>query len=700
MKRIIAVLLVSVTVSLFSQQHFCGTTEKTLKAIEQDPSILIVEKDLNDFIANFANQQPRSEAGRDCPIIIPIVFHILHNFGRENISDAQVYDQVRILNEDFNKRNADTNLVVPAFKNNVADIGVEFRLARIDPEGNPTNGIIRIACQQTYNGTDQAKLKPWPREKYLNVWVCNTIEDGVAGYAYLPPTVAGILTDKDGIMILHNYIGSIGTSNAFRSRALTHEVGHSLNLEHPWGRTNQPGVACGDDGVFDTPITKGSTSCNLNLNDCEVGVIENVQNFMDYSYCSVMFTEGQKTRMLASLNSNVSSRKNLWSCDNLTATGVADPYPAEPVSKPIAAFGAQSLYACLNEPVRFIDASYNARVEEREWEFTNADQGTSSDSVVVVRFLETGWQTVKLTVRNGYGSSTTVDSFAVYISAGNVIHEAPFYEDFERPESFEEWVSLNYNGTRSYFQPTSIAARSGNHCYMVNNYKKTTQSDLEEIVSPAIDMTNVQTFTMSFYYSLASANQNFSTNGIDTIKVLASFDCGKTWFLQYRIGGPKIVNAGYTLNNFQPTAGFYWKKETFNLTTTGNNSIKKPNVIFKIQYKSSQLSNNFYIDDINIGGAVVSDLDEIDVSSYNLNVFPNPSNGTTSISFTTNKDETATVEVLDLNGKVVTVAFKGNIGIGENRIDLNKESFPSTGVYFVKVKTDSKTLSAKAVITQ
>jgi len=89
MKKWMTLLFSGAALMAYSQHHFCGTSEKTLKAIEENPSIIIFEKDLEDFIANYS-QQPRSEASRDCPIIIPIVFHILHNFGRENISDAQI----------------------------------------------------------------------------------------------------------------------------------------------------------------------------------------------------------------------------------------------------------------------------------------------------------------------------------------------------------------------------------------------------------------------------------------------------------------------------------------------------------------------------------------------------------------------------------------------------------------------------------
>src|SRR4051812_14866269 len=46
---------------------------------------------------------------------IPVVFHILHVGGQENISDAQVQDAVSILNRDYNRRNADTANVVAQF---------------------------------------------------------------------------------------------------------------------------------------------------------------------------------------------------------------------------------------------------------------------------------------------------------------------------------------------------------------------------------------------------------------------------------------------------------------------------------------------------------------------------------------------------------------------------------------------------------
>ena len=133
----------------------------------------------------------------------------------------------------------------------------------------------------------------------------------------------------NGIWILHDYVGSIGTGTTGKSRALTHEVGHWLNLDHLWGPNNNPGnsSSCSDDdGVDDTPRCIGVTSCNLTANTCSndavdgywnTDVVDNVENFMEYSYCSKMFTNDQRSRMRAAITSNI--RNNLWQPSNLNA---------------------------------------------------------------------------------------------------------------------------------------------------------------------------------------------------------------------------------------------------------------------------------------------------------------------------------------------------------------------------------------------
>jgi hypothetical protein len=306
----------------------CGTTQAMKDLFAKDP------KAAEECRLLWENNKYTEKDGVDSTTVyrIPIVFHIIHQYGPENISDAQVLDQMRILNEDFRKLNADTADIVPEFVPFAWDSKIEFYLAKLDPQGNCTNGIEHLFSNTSNGGDDYSKLNQWNRTKYLNVWVTNTIGSaGVAGYAYYPDATGGGFFFADGIIILNDYIGSIGTSNAFRSRALTHEIGHYLSLAHTWGNTNDPDVACGDDGVQDTPLTEGSETCVLNRNSCEdepgpgspftTDVIDNVQNYMEYSYCSMMYTKGQTQRMRLALNSEAGGRSNLWSAENLVATG-------------------------------------------------------------------------------------------------------------------------------------------------------------------------------------------------------------------------------------------------------------------------------------------------------------------------------------------------------------------------------------------
>ncbi|MBA3683473.1 MAG: hypothetical protein H0W73_20250, partial [Bacteroidetes bacterium] len=301
--------------NFFSQSHLCGSTEAQNEWFAQHPELKIKYDKLQQEASDLDKEQyktgykqtdllQKTSAVAASIYTIPVVFHILHQGGSENITDAQVIDAIKILSRDYNKQNADTSLVVPQFTNSIGNSKIQFELATIDPTGNCTNGIIRHWDAKTaWTSGFGDYIYSWPRAKYLNIYVVKTIASGAAGYTYLPGS--GVPAAVDAIVILSSYVGSIGSGNVGTSRALTHEVGHWLNLPHVWGGTNQPGVACGNDGVSDTPVTKGFTSCALgNAIICNAGITENVQNYMDYSYCSRMFTNGQAVRMTTALNSS------------------------------------------------------------------------------------------------------------------------------------------------------------------------------------------------------------------------------------------------------------------------------------------------------------------------------------------------------------------------------------------------------------
>lgn len=248
-------------------------------------------------------------AGRTGCTKIPVVVHVVHRTAAQNISDAQVKSQIKVLTEDFRKKNADVGSVPPAFAPLAADARVEFELATVDPSGNPTTGIVRK--RTTVNGfSDDDAVKsaatgganPWPSDKYLNIWVCQ-LAGGLLGYAQFPGGPAA----TDGVVVLHSAFGTTGTAAApFNlGRTTTHEVGHWLNLRHIWG---DDGTGCsGSDFVADTPNQGGPNFGAPAFPHVSCGNAPNgdmFMNYMDYvdDAAMTMFSAGQVTRMQAALD--------------------------------------------------------------------------------------------------------------------------------------------------------------------------------------------------------------------------------------------------------------------------------------------------------------------------------------------------------------------------------------------------------------
>ncbi|MEN7548006.1 zinc-dependent metalloprotease [Rapidithrix thailandica] len=259
--------------------------------------------------------------------IIPVVFHINDPEDPHKVTMEQIQSAMEILNEDFNAANPDFSWIDPDFAPLAANVGIEFRLARFDPEGNPSTGVTYHTNNYTGRepdglGSAIKKVAYWPGEHYLNIWICGEVEQkGVpnnSGWAFLPED-AVFEAGLDGIVYNWRYLGRPGVGcsetqgQAHMSRVLTHEVGHYLGLEHTF-----KGECDDRDGIPDTPPTKVQEACDKEHSPC--GVKANVENYMDYSSCSKMFTNGQKYRMMEALNSVVAQRNSLWSPENLENT--------------------------------------------------------------------------------------------------------------------------------------------------------------------------------------------------------------------------------------------------------------------------------------------------------------------------------------------------------------------------------------------
>lgn len=627
---------------------------------------------------------------------IPVVFHVLHNNGVENISDEQIYDQLAILNRDFRKQNADTANVHADFQGMPSDVEIEFVLATKAPNGACFKGITRTASAMSYNGADGGAQVDaivagndvyngqWAGNKYMNVFICGEI-GGAAGYTMKPSNWVGTGMDN-GIWILHQYVGSIGTGSVGTSRALTHEVGHWLNLDHTWGGNNNPGntTSCSsDDAVQDTPNCIGVTSCALNSNTCNsddaywgFAIRDNVENYMDYSYCSKMYTQGQVNRMRSAITSSVGGRSNLWTTSNLNAVGANGTlYLCK------AEFTADKITVCVGEQVQFSDDSYNA-VNGWTWSFPSGTPSSSTDQNPLVSYATPGIYEVTLTATDGTTSDGETKS--AYIRVLPPSATIPFFEGFESYSSLSNlpnWEVVNANNNNAYVLDNSTS-HSGSKCVKLGNYGQT-GSNVDELIASPVDLSQVASnggvVTLSFRY----AYRKRLTSDTEWLKVFVTSNCGDTWVQRKTIGGTQLSSLAVS-SAWTPTSASDWTTvHMINVTS----EYWVDNFRYKFKFEGNN-GNNFFLDDINIYLGAPSDNIVLGIAEQGkineLSLYPNPTEGELNLHFSVSDAQVAHVQIQDVTGKIAQNHVV-NAAAGSNLVMMDTANLAS-GTYFVTIK--------------
>ena len=913
----IAVMASLGTCSVRAQEYFhCGTDQARQNAIANDPHILGREAELESFIQQWIHEHRAQREEDTIVYTIPVVFHILHVDGPENISNEQIFDAMDVLNRDYRKLNPDISTLVPGYEDVAGDVRLKFKLATIDPEGNCTNGIDRIRTVETFQGDNGSKLNQWRRDRYLNIWTVARIESGAAGYSQYPSAVLGSGFRYDGVLLLHDYVGRIGTSDESRSRALTHEVGHYLNLQHVWGDNNGGGgappgsmvAACDDDQVYDTPITKGHSDCTNRrdfscasrmldsvytfnqmvvgtgaidphgpyiLNDAyydtttvelspftangvstsatqngtfafsewpggamdgdllytdldgalgtsnyyeftiapgkvnamtlsgitlqversaegprtfairssvngfasnlsasvvpanpalvietgnvlylandaatavsgarisltgsayvkavesitfriyawngeagtgwfavddvaitgTAGVMENVENYMEYSYCSKMFTQDQGLRMRATVASAVADRSNLHGSDNLATTGTdgitdqmcspeADFYAYDQAipNGEIGNLPAGSPFYCIGEDVHFFDNSRSGIPTSWAWTFQDGVPSTSTERDPVVSFPSGGWKAVSLTVSNEQGASTAVKESAANIAYPWPDLPGPIHEDFEAAASADRYFVENYEGDTSTWERVTNAGFQSQASMRMNAFPPWylqfisldggDVNDIDAFTTPTMDLTWLDDGHLTFRYNYAAVTPD-PAELTERLEVWSSSNCGGSWTKRFDLVGPELITNGLFGDYYVPPANpDTWAVADFALPA----SLINDQVRFKFVYYSSRASNNLYIDDINITGTV--GLSEMNAHEGGLLLAPNPADGVVAITYSLPFAGAGDLQLLDAQGR--SIWSRATREVAQERVTLDTRALGlAAGVYTVQLR--------------
>ncbi len=293
-------LMACLTPLLAQTHHRCGQDEKMEKMSSLQPGLLEeIERWLQPGMAEkrMANRHLLSGNTLYIPVHVIIVHQPNHGTGQgSNLSKNRILSQINAINLDFSRKNIDTLNTPPAFT--TGNPMIQFCMAGIDPDGNPTDGITRYPSTANFD-EEEFDIKAetgWSRNEYLNIWVAE-IED--LGYAYIPSLNGLPNSTLDGVVINTIAFGGpgFGSEEPYNlGRTATHEIGHFLGLQHVWR-----GSGCNsDDGFSDTPLQDDENyGCPVHPSPSCDNTGDMFMNYMDYTddNCMNAFSAMQANHM-------------------------------------------------------------------------------------------------------------------------------------------------------------------------------------------------------------------------------------------------------------------------------------------------------------------------------------------------------------------------------------------------------------------
>ena len=634
----------------------CISTEYEEYLQENDPNRM-TNQQFENWISNLIennknNNETLSESGGI--IYIPVVVHVIHNgddYGvNENITDEQVESQITVMTQDF-RRMAGT----PGFNSNPvgADTTIEFVLAKVDPNGNPTNGINRVnMCEASWSTTDiDGIVKPatiWDPTQYMNMWSVNFTNGNLLGYAQFPdgsglaglnPVGGSAITD--GVVAGYRFFGSsdlaVGNFSApfDKGRTMTHEVGHYLGLRHIWGDGN-----CSvDDFCADTPNAGGPNGgCPFN-DSCSGGGADMVENYMDYTddACMNIFTQNQTTRMLTVMNNSPRRASLKTSTKDLPIPLFAN--DAEVIIENYCSASGNPCSGNTHKVLLYNRGNTNLTAATLSY---NVNGGASSTYNWTGNLAPNKYEIVSLTTTESNGTFnvtvTGANGVADQRSSNNSDSESFFFPPTTPPTEYA-FTNFTFDLIGDPFgDETSWDLRNSANAivYSGGPYTFTGVAGTQVLESGMAWNLPPDCYTFTIYDTYGDGLGGSSSGGV------SNGDQG-SWTITTNSGLTVVGSGGDDFGNFE-----------------------------SVSFSNASLSsNNFALESIS--------------------VYPNPTKDVLNISIPSELGSNITYDIYNYLGQIVTKSTSSN-----SNFSINTSSY-STGVYFIKLQTEAGTKTVRFI---
>ena len=610
--------------------------------------------------------------------LIPTVVHVHYGGLVQPVGPLTVQAIVDTCNRMLRASNAALADVIPDFQGIVGDLGLELRLATMDGNGQCMSGI-RYHEYDPEQGPPNTLSPTLNTRDYLNIHIL----PAQTSFAFFPGLVSDPL-DMGDVIVLSTY------DALFRPEVLAHEVGHWGGLYHVWGNTNTSNVVCGDDFIADTPETAGSepNTCDVTLNDCTPGILENVQNIMDYSNCRLMFTQGQADHVQAVLADVTRVRHAIHQPANLAATGVD---PQVPCTMQGSIY--QRVFEnCTGTTIEFTAMATGRVPDSLRWTFAGGLPATSTQDAPDVLYTASGNYAVELELWHQGASVTVQTTLAVNVPSGSSnglpqVTTLPFTEDFENGFSFpQQHLVLVDDGTPTW-EPFSGAGYASTNCLRVPA-EAVTVNDTCVFTFGNFDLSGLAQPTVRFrvaasYYPFSS----FATVEVLFRDLCSTIFTGNVWYV-----GPLYDWASDQGPNYVPVADSDWYEVVATFPVWNQASAAEFGIrLRRPPVPGSHTPEAFYLDDLYIGEAdLPTGLAETS-RNEGLLLLPNPARDRVRIQ-RADTQGAATLDVLDASGRLLRqLPFPSGV------LQLELNDLP-TGVLLLAVTDEQGRRVARVVV--
>jgi len=624
-------------------------------------------------------------------LTIPVVVHIVKNMNEVemNITDEMIFRQLEILNETYNAQNTDIANTPESFEPLIGNVGIEFCLATVDPNGYSTTGITRTTTEvdifstvsNTIKFTSDGGMDAWNTDHYLNIWV-GKLSSSILGYSHLP--TGSIPAEEHGLVVNYPYFGESDHVAYGMGKTAVHEIGHYLNLKHPWGTGN---CDANNDWVEDTPITESAYGGNPEHPQTSCETVDMFMNYMDYVYdeSMVMFSAGQADRMRFAFQYHRPELQESNGCGT-----------------PLLLSTSQIIHASSENAN---DGSIHLNVVSGIAPFTFIwESGVEEDSI---GDLAIGDYSVLIT--DAIGQEVSLD---FTISYYGLIHDSDNFESY----SIDSLLYLQSNNWLAYCTDSFAANISDFAAPEGSQYIEINAIDGDNTVVREIGGLYENAYDLSFEIYLAigrsaaytiyheascieplSAFQiQFGVNGIGTIKrggnsISFNFPQNQWSTVNHLIDLDRDIIELYINDNLIDDWTF---SETID-DAYGNNKLHS---IVLNDFVDSLSQVHYFIDDYKVGLSQSSTISVNElINNLELIVFPNPTKSIINIQSQSIIGEDCTVSLLNIMGQVLdSKTWNTN---NSNNLQFTIEAYPQ-GVYFIRIQAEYTTKVIKFIVTK